>query len=341
MKAVVLVREGQADQAFELRDIPKPSPASHEVLIKVSHFGLNFADVMSRNGKYNDRPELPCVLGYEVVGTIEALGSDVSSFSIGDRVVSLVQFGGYAEYAAANSQGVLKLGDNEDAAEATALATQYCTAWLSACMMINLRKGDRVLIHAAAGGVGTALVQIAKWKECEIFGTASQPDKMDYLREQGVDHPINYKESRFEEEVQNLLGDKRLDAVFDPVGGANFKRSLKLLGSGGRIVTFGASDWASSKGSFIDKLRLAFGFGFLHPIALLMKAKSVIGVNMLRIGENRPDYVKAAFEEVMVHYRNGTLKPTIDSVHHVEDIQKAHELLENRSTKGKVVVRWN
>ena len=104
---------------------------------------------------------------------------------------------------------------------------------------------------------------------------------------------------------------------------------------------FGASDWASSKGSFIDKLRLAFGFGFLHPIALLMKSKSVIGVNMLRIGENRPDYVKAAFEEVMVHYRNGTLKPTIDSVHHVEDIQKAHELLENRSTKGKVVVRWN
>ena len=197
-----------------------------------------------------------------------------------------------------------------------------------------------MLVHAAAGGVGTALVQIAKWKGCEVFGTAGQPEKLEYLKSIGVDHAINYREKDFELEIKKLLADKYLDLAFDPIGGKNFKKTLSMLGSGGRIVTFGASEWSDTKGGFFDKIKLAFGFGFLHPIGLLMKSRAVIGLNMLRIAENRPEYLETCLKEVMEHYKSGILKPTVDSVYKVADIHKAHDRLEGRDSMGKVVVEW-
>lgn len=341
MKAIVLVKEGDSKEAFEMQERETPTPKPHEVLVKVSHFGLNYADVMSRLGRYNDRPPMPIVLGYEAVGTIESCGDQVDNVKVGERVLAFTKFGAYAEYAVADARGVIKLNENTTSEEATALATQYGTAWVSSMFMIRLTKGDRVLIHAAAGGVGTALVQIAKWKGCEVFGTAGSEKKMEYLRSLGVDHPINYREVNFEEEILKILGKKRLDVVFDPVGSKTFRRSFNLLGSGGRIVSFGASDWSSTKGSFMDKLRLLFGFGFLHPIFLLMKSKAVIGVNMLRLGENRPEYVEACMNEVFEHYEKGILKPTIDSVYSANDIAEAHDRLGGRGSIGKVVVKWD
>lgn len=340
MKAVVLINEGLADQAFEIRETPTPSIKSHELLVKVSHFGLNYADVMCRLGLYNDRPDLPCVIGYEVVGEVAEVGHDVRGFQEGDLVLAFTMFGGYAEYAAMDYRGAVVLAPGTDQAEATALATQYCTAWYSSVHMMNLLPGDRVLVHAAAGGVGTALVQIAKWKGCEVFGTASQPRKLEYLKAQGVDHAINYAKEPFDEAIKKILGNERIDAAFDPVGGSNFKQSKALLGSAGRIVTFGASEWSKTKGGFFDKIKLAFGFGFMHPIGLLMKSQSVIGVNMLRVGENKPLYLQKTINEVYEHYQKGILKPTVDSVYDVKDIAKAHTKLEGRDTIGKVVVKW-
>jgi len=341
MKAIVLIKDGNPSEAFQFRDLPTPKCGANQVLIKVSHFGLNYADIMARKGLYNDRPALPCILGYEVVGEITEVGSEVSDFESGDFVIGFTQFGGYAEYCATEAMGVVKLAPGTNPAEATALATQYCTAWYAACMMINLQKGDRVLVHAAAGGVGTALVQIAKWKGCEVFGTASNPEKLKYLKAQGVDHAINYKTHEFDTEIKAILADKRIDVAFDPIGGSNFKRTMAIVGSGGRIITFGASEWSSSKGGIIDKLKLAFGFGFMHPIGLLMKSKAVIGVNMLRIGENKPNYLKTCINEVYAHYQKGILKPTVDSIHSADDIGKAHDRLEGRGSIGKVVVKWN
>ena len=340
MKAIVVTKEGSAAEAFEFQDIPKPSPSANQVLIKVSHFGLNYADIMARKGLYNDRPALPCVLGYEAVGEVEAVGENAKRYEVGDLVLGFTQFGGYAEYAVADYRGVVTLASGTNREEATALATQYCTAWFSACHMVNFHKGDRVLVHAAAGGVGTALVQIAKWKGCEVIGTASRPEKLEYIKAQGADHVINYQTHDFSEELKRILGTERLDVVFDPVGGSNFKKSLQMLGSGGRIVTFGASEWSNSNGGLMAKLKLAFGFGFLHPIGLLMKAKAVIGINMLRIGENKPDYLQQTIDAVYEHYKTGILKPTVDSVFDAKDISKAHERLEGRKSTGKVVVKW-
>jgi NADPH:quinone reductase-like Zn-dependent oxidoreductase len=340
MKAVVIINEGDASSAFQIQDLPTPVAKSNEVLIQVSHFGLNYADVMCRAGLYNDRPQLPCILGYEVVGLVAEKGKDVVGFEKGDFVLAFTMFGGYAEFAVADYRGMVKLAPGTDPAAAAALATQYCTAWYSACHMMNLLPGDRVLVHAAAGGVGTALVQIAKWKGCEVFGTASQPRKLDYLKKQGVDHAINYTAEPFEEAITKILGNERIDAAFDPVGGTNFKKTKALLGSGGRIVTFGASEWSNTKGNIFDKIKLAFGFGFLHPIGLLMKSQSVIGVNMLRVGENKPHYLQKTINEVYEHYQKGILKPTVDSVYEVANIAEAHAKLESRDTIGKVVVKW-
>lgn len=340
MKAIVLTQDGNPKEAFEFRDVPMRSCGPGQVVIKVSHFGLNYADIMARKGLYNDRPDLPCVLGYEVVGEITEIGSEVRGLAVGDYVLGFSQFGGYAEYCATAAMGVVKLGTGTNPEEATALATQYCTAWYAACMMVNLHKGDHVLIHAAAGGVGTALVQIAKMKGCIVFGTASNPEKLEYLKSIGVDYPINYRAVEFDQEVNRILKDKRLDVAFDPIGGSNFKRTNALLGSGGRIVTFGASEWSSSKGGILDKLKLAFGFGFYHPIALLMKSKSMIGVNMLRIGENKPEYLQTCMKEVYSHYQKGIFKPKVDSVFDAREIGQAHDRLEGRGSIGKVVVKW-
>ena len=221
MKAVVLVKNGAAASAFEIREVPKPQPTADEVLIKVAAFGLNFADVMARNGMYKEAPPLPAVLGYDVAGIIESVGENVGHFNIGDRVVGMTRFGGYAEYAVTNAAAVTVIPANLSMADATALATQYCTAYFAAAEMMQLHKGDKVLVQSGAGGVGTALIQFAKYKECEIFSTAGSDAKLDYLKSLGVQHPINYNTQDFEAIIKRETAGKGVDAIFDAVGGGS------------------------------------------------------------------------------------------------------------------------
>lgn len=337
---IFLVKEGKAEQAFELKQFTLNEPNSEEVLIQVSHFGLNYADVMSRLGLYKDRPPMPCILGYEVVGLIKKIGGNVKGLNVGDKVLAFTRFGGYADHAIADSRAVIKLENDVDEAEATTLATQYCTAWMAACHMVNLKKGDRVLVHAAAGGVGTALVQIAKWKGCVVYATVGSQAKFEHLRKSGADFCFDYRNRDFSADISKQLSGEKLDVVFDPVGGAVFKKSMNLLGSGGRIVCFGASSWSDTRGGFFDQIKLLFAFGFLHPIFLMMKSKSVIGLNMLRIAESKPEYLQDTMREVLDHYKKGILKPEIDRVFGVDQIADAHEKLAGRNSIGKLVVKW-
>ena len=239
MKAAVLVKNGDANNSFEIQEIAKPKVGPGQVLIKVEAFGLNFADIMARQGNYQDCPPLPAVIGYDVVGEIAEIGTSVDHVKVGDRVTSMTRFGGYAEYALADYRACAKISKDYPAGKATALTTQYCTAYYCFNEQMNLHAGDKVLIHAAAGGVGTALVQMAKDRGCEIFGTAGSDAKLEYLKSIGVDHPINYRTQDFEVEVRKIAGEQGIDAIFDPVGGKSVKKGLKLLGSGGRILLFG------------------------------------------------------------------------------------------------------
>ena len=314
MKAIPLVKYGKAETAFEIREYPLPIPKSHEVLVKVDAFGLNFADVMARHNMYRDAPPLPGILGYEAVGIIEEVGSDVADLHSGQRIIAFTRFGAYAEYVTTDQRAVAPIPDNMANGVAAALATQYCTAWHAACEMINLFEDEKVLIHAAAGGVGTALVQIAKMKGCEVFGTTSSQEKIEYLKTIGVDHPINYQEQDFVQHIENIIGNDRLDVVFDSVGGSVFKRSKKLLGPGGRIVAYGAAERMKDRKGILSTIGLAWRFGLLHPIPLLLNSQSVTGVYMLKIADHKPHIMKRCLSKVVELTTNGQLSPKVGGV---------------------------
>ncbi len=336
MKGAVIVKTGKPEEAFEFRELPKPEPKEGEVLVEVEAFGLNYADVMARLGLYRDAPPLPALIGYEVVGEIVEVGKGVLDRKIGDRVVAMTRFGGYAEYAVTDARATAVIPANIDAGQATALATQYGTAYFAGEEMVRMHEGDHVLIQAAAGGVGTALVQLAKSKKCVIFGTAGSDKKLEYLLEQGVDYPINYKTHDFYDEVKKVVGERGLDVAFDSVGGDHIKKSLKLLGAGGRVVGYGAARMTDA--NVFQQLGVVWGFGFHSPISLLMQSKGIIGVNMLRIADYRPLIIKRVLEKVVELTEQGVFNPVVGGEFDFEDIAAAHAFLQSRKSMGKIVV---
>ena len=337
MKAAVLVKEGSPQEAFEVQDLPTPSIGQDEVLIQVEGFGLNFADVMARLGIYPDRPPLPAVIGYDVVGYVIEVGEKATSIEVGDRVTALTRFGGYAEFAKANHLAVSKISKDLPLGAGLALATQYCTAYFSALDVTNIHEGDQVLVHAAAGGVGTALVQLAKMRKCTVFGTAS-PHKLQHCRDIGVDYPIDYRNTDFAVEVRSILNNRGLDVIFDPVGGKTTRKGIQLLGSGGRMVVFGASSMTGAK-NIVSKLGVAAGFGVYHPVYLMSNSKSILGVNMLRIGDDRPLTFKRVLDAVVRLASDGSIRPVYGKEYSFDELGKAHDDLESRRSIGKLAVR--
>lgn len=338
MKAIYLVRFGKAEDAFEVREVPLPEPRDHEVRIKTEAFGLNFADISARNGKYRDCPPLPCVIGYDVVGRVDAVGSKVTNVKTGDRVAGLTRFGGYAEYVVTDSRVVVAIPEEMPLTFAGAIAVQYCTAYYSCMECVNVHEGDRVLVHAAAGGVGTALVQLLKHKGAVVFGTCSSEKKMEYLKTIGVDYPINYATSDYRVEVKRILGNEKLDMVFDSVGGKYVRDGIRLIGSGGKFVSYGASDLMNA--GYFSKIRKALQFGFYHPASFLIKSKSLIGVSMLRIADHKPDLLQRCLQGVVALAKQGVITPAGGLEFSVEQLVDAHRAVEERKTMGKVMVKW-
>ena len=339
MKAIVLTKTGASEKAFEIKELPLPSIGGNEVLIKVAFSGLNFADVMARKGMYKDAPPLPSVLGYDVSGTVESIGQNVTHIKPGDPVFAFTRFGGYAQYVVCNSLAVAKIPSNIDLPSATALATQYSTAYFCAGEMINLHEGDTVLIHAAAGGVGTALTQYALHKNCIVFATAGSDEKINMLQKAGVHVAINYRKEKFEEVLMQKTNGKGMNVIFDAVGGKSVKLGIRSLSAGGRIVCYGASEMTSSS-SFFHYLKTGIGFGFYNPGILTMASKSIIGINMLCISDERPELLKRNMDKVCRLAEQGVFKPVLGKIFPAGDIAKAHTFLESRASVGKIVVAW-
>ncbi|MCI5055782.1 MAG: zinc-binding dehydrogenase [Flavobacteriales bacterium] len=338
MRAAVLEKYGPVEKAFKIREWPKPKIDPDEVLIKVEAFGLNFADTMAVKGLYKDAPDAPGIIGYEVVGIVEEIGEKVENVKPGARVVALTRFGGYAEYAKTHYTAVAEIGDMESGV-AAAIATQYCTAWYAACELTNIHEGDHVLVQAAAGGVGTALVQIAKYKGCTVYGTSSRPEKIKYLKSLGVDYPINYATQDFVEEIEKVRGKNGIDIVFDSVGGKVYKRSKKLLAPGGTMVGYGAS--SRGNGNIFSDLKLLFGFGFYHPVFLIPNSHSLMGVNMLRVADHKKPVIQRCMHNVLKLIQEGHLKPHVGGIFKVGELADAHQFLSGRASMGKIIVEWN
>ena len=341
MKSILLNKYGESHSAFKIEETDIPRPGKGEVTIKVSYSGLNFADVMARRGLYKGAPPLPFVLGYDVAGTIHEVGKGVEGLEKGQKVTAMTRFGGYAEYAKTQASGVAVIQDDWDMAWSTALTTQACTAVYCAEEVLKLYPGYKVLIQAASGGVGRILIQLAKHYGCEIFATAST-GKQDYLRELGADHPIDYMKEDFSERVRTIAGDKSLDVVFDNLGGKRYKEGLKLLAPVGKIVSYGAADQnRGNKTSKWNTLRVGLGFGFHSPIPLVVQSKSMIGVNMLKLADHKPHIFKNILDRVIDLASKGIINPLLDKEFEASKVSEAHDYLESRKSKGKVVIKWN
>ena len=225
MKAIRVNELGGADK-LSLEEVEKPTPKADEVLIKVAAAGINFADTMMRSGNYLTKPDLPFTLGYEAAGTVEELGADVKNLQIGQRVLATSSSGGYAEYATAKAALTMPIPDELGFGESTALLVQGLTAL---GLLNETRTGQSILIHAAAGGVGTLLVQLAKHKGLKVIGTASSEQKLQTVAALGADYAINYSEDDWTDEVLKATDGKGVDWLIEMVGGDIVAKNLKVL----------------------------------------------------------------------------------------------------------------
>ena len=303
-----LVKYGKSSSAFEKREFQLLELKDDEVCIEIESFGLNYADVMARNKLYGEAPALPCILGYDVVGRITKIGKNISAEKIGKRVLAFTRFGGYAKHVNTPIHAVVEI-DDIPSNKALALGTQYVTAYYMCNYLINIHKNDGVLIHAAAGGVGQALVQFCKAKGAIVYAKVGAESKIKIVEELGADFVINYKKEDYFKQMLYLLKDNRLQTSFNPIAGASFKKDLKLLGSGGKIILFGGSERSGKHWGILSSLNFVRKMGILLPITLMMKSKSILGVNMLKIEG--------------------------------EELAKAHDLLESGISIGKISVKIN
>jgi len=338
-ESLYLVRKGDAEKAFELRQTSHNAPGNGEVMIETEAFGLNFADVMARKGLYREAPPMPCVVGYEVVGKIIATGNTVDASLIGKRVLAFCRFGGYAKHVITPAHAVAEI-DDAPAEEAMALCTQAVTAYYMASYLSPVRKGERVLIHAAAGGVGTILIQLVKLQGGIVFAKVGDRSKEELVKSLGADHVVNYKTSDYAAELQQLLGNERLDVSFNPSGGSTFKKDMALLGSGARLVLFGGAELTSGKWGVLSQLNFVRKMGLVIPVGLMMRSKNILGVNMLKIADHKPEILTTCLKEVVKLYRSGELKPQKGHSFSSDEIAKAHAALESGKTTGKITVFW-
>jgi NADPH:quinone reductase-like Zn-dependent oxidoreductase len=329
---VVVITEHGPPEVLKVENRPDPRPGPGEVLIDVRAAGINFADLMARLGLYPDAPKPPCVVGYEVAGVIAAVGAGVDGgLAAGQRVAAPTRFGGYASLAVARADGVVALPDELSFEEGAAIPINYATAWEALIRAGNLQRGERVLIQAAAGGVGIAATQIAKRAGAEIWGTAS-PGKHAAIRGFGVDHPVDYTRSGWERPLP------KLDLVIDAIGGASFRRSYKLLRAGGRLICFGASSAvAGEKRDLIAAAKMAIRMPRFNLIKQMSDSKAVIGLNVLSIWD---EFQSAArwTQPLRELLDDGTIRPVVAESFSFERAPDAHRFITERRNVGKVVL---
>lgn len=339
MRAVFIERIGLPDDALRIRETGSPPLAPGQVRIAVRAFGINFADILARTGMYLDAPRMPFVPGYEVAGVVEEVGEDCELFRTGQRVAALTDFGGYAEKAVAREDAVVAIPDSMEWADAAAIPVNGVTAHLALKGLTNVVAGDRVLIHAAAGGVGLMAVQIALDAGCEVFGTVSSEQKVKFLSELGMQHPMIHTTVDVETEIRRRTNDDGLDVVIDSLGGSSIAAGMRMLAPSGRLVSIGIASMTPRK----TRNLVSAGFGllktpFFHPYSLLADSKSYLGINIKRIAEKRPQVVARALRDVFALVDRGCIRPHLDTVFDFEDCPKAHERLHGRNSIGKVVV---
>jgi NADPH:quinone reductase-like Zn-dependent oxidoreductase len=342
MRAVVLTGHG-GPEVLQVQERPDPTAGPREVRIAVKAAGINFADTMARVGLYPEAPKPPCVLGYEVAGEVESVGDGVDSVKVGDRVMAGTRFGGQQSMVTVPAGQVIPLSDSLSYEQGAAFPVNYATAYAALVIMGGLRKGDRVLIHAAAGGVGISATQIARSRGAEIFGTASA-SKHEAIRGQGVEHAIDYRTQDFEQEVMRITGGQGVDVIMDATGPTNFRKDYRLLREGGRLIMYGASELASGQGRSIPTLvrslmRMPMAtMPWWKSLSVLSENKGVFGLNMLAWQDR--EGLDRVIEPLREELEAGTIaiEPVVAEAFAFERAGDAHRFIAERRNVGKVVL---
>jgi synaptic vesicle membrane protein VAT-1 len=338
MRQVWIPRIG-GPQVLEVREAPDPEPSEGQVRIRVRAAGINFADVMARMGLYLDAPKLPAVVGYEVSGVIDQLGPGVApgTAAVGARVLALCRFGGYSDTLCVPAPQAIPVPERLSFEQAAAIPVNYLTAWIMLIHLGNVHRGERVLVHAAAGGVGQAALQLCRWRGAEVIGTASA-SKHARLKELGVAHCIDYNTEDFEPAVKRFTDGRGVDVVIDAVGGDSFEKSYRCLASMGRLFMFGVSSFAPGK-----KRQLATALlGLLRmpkfkPVPLMNENRGVFGVNMGHLWD-RGDELAAMMRAIVDLCAAGTLDPVVDKTFPFAAAGAAHTYIQERKNFGKVLL---
>jgi NADPH:quinone reductase len=322
MKAIQLKKYG-GPEVLEVVEIEKPVPAGHEVLIEIRAIGVNYADTARREGQYVVKTPLPFIPGAEIAGVVAAVGEKVTTVKPGARVVTLIESGGYSEFALADERSLIPLPEQLDFRHAAALPLQGLSAYHVLKTMGRLEKGETVLVHAAAGGVGTLAVQLAKlFGAGKIIATASSAEKLELAHQMGADVRVNYTESNWVEQILEATGGKGVDVALEMVGGDVFNKTLKCLATFGRLVVFGAASGEQSK---------------MYPSSLMARNQSVIGFFLPQI-MRKPELLQPSLVELLTYLGEDKLKLTIGGVFPLEEAADVHRLLQSRKTTGKLIL---
>jgi NADPH:quinone reductase len=321
MRALICREWGGID-GLELGEMPVPTPADDEVLIRVKATAVNYADAIMVAGRYQTKPKLPFSPGLETAGTIEVCGRDVHGFKPGDRVMAILAYGGLAEYAVAPAAETFAIPDGMGWVEAGAFPVAYISSHVAIRWQGRLEPGETMLVLGAAGGVGLTAVEIGKAMGARVIAAASTPEKLAVAVEHGADDTIDYSTDRLTERVMALTGDKGVDVCFDPVGGELFDAALSSLGWGGRILLVG----------FVG------GIPQIPANRLLVKHRAALGSSLRYFRWHAPDKLRRSVDELLQWYSEGKLTPCITQRLPLERGVEALRLLTERQAYGKIAV---
>jgi len=336
MRQIVTTANGDID-VLKVQEKPDPTPRDDEVVIRVRAAGLNFADILARQGLYPDGPPKPCVMGYEVSGVVDSAGKDVNSSFVGKSVVAMTRFGGQSEMIAVKATQMFEKPEKLTFEQAAAIPVNYLTAYALLVVMGSLHEAESVLIHNAGGGVGLAALDIAKKIGAVTYGTASA-GKHKFLTDRGLDHPIDYRNQDWQPQLMQLTNGHGVDLIVDPIGGAHWKKSYNALRSTGRLGMFGVST-ASANGisGKLKMLKAVVQMPRFHPLGLLNKNRGVFGLNLGHMW-HEPEKVALWMRDILRGVDEEWINPHVDQAFSFDDVGKAHRRLEERKNIGKVVL---
>jgi len=322
MKAVLCSHWG-GPETLRVDEAPSPEPGAGEILVGVRACGLNFADTLMIQGKYQERPDFPFSPGLEVSGEVLALGEGVDAFSAGDSVIAFCGYGGLAEKVAVAAGNAVRMPPGLDFVTAAAFGVVYGTAHIGLQHRARLQPGEVLLVHGAGGGVGLAAVEVGKRMGATVIATAGSAEKLALAAEHGARHTINYRDESFRDRVKALTDGRGADVVFDPVGGEVFDQSVRCINWEGRILVVGFAGGSISE----------------FPVNLaLVKNFSVIGVYWGAYRKRSPEVLQRSWRELLEWLAEGALSPHVSATYSLADTPEAMASLVARRATGKVVV---